>query len=169
MKNLFAILFCFAAFACGNAESKTRINGAANSSKGSVGILETLKTDYFDVTVNSVKVEDHVNTGDEFTNIPKEDGAKFLILDLSIKNTDSESRTMYDGDILVNFNGKDFKFDHAETILADGWGILLDQINPLMTKKTKVVYKIPAELKGPAFYNPGRADANQKIFLGEIK
>ena len=53
--------------------------------------------------------------------------------------------------------------------MADGWGLLLDQINPLTTKTTKLVYKIPAEIIGNAYYKPARSGSNDIIDLGIIE
>ena len=66
-------------------------------------------------------------------------------------------------------NGKDYNFDKSETVMADGWGLLLDQINPLTTKTTKLVYKIPAEIIGNAYYKPARSGSNDIIDLGIIE
>lgn len=73
-----------------------------------------------------------------------------------------------DGELLINYNGQDYKFDKSETIILDGWGLLLDQINPLTSKTTKLVYKIPEEIKGTFFYRLGRASSNDLIELGSI-
>lgn len=76
---------------------------------------------------------------------------------------------LIDGELLINYNGKDYTFDKAETILAEGYGLLLEQINPLTTKKTKLVYKVPSELRGSIFWKPGRARSDEIILLGDIK
>jgi hypothetical protein len=47
--------------------------------------------------------------------------------------------------------------------------LFLEQLNPLTQKTTNLVYKIPKEIKGPAYYKPGRADNDQRIFLGDLK
>jgi hypothetical protein len=133
-----------------------------------VGIGETLRTDYFDITVNKVSLEDRVNTGNEFADLEPEQGNLYLIINASFKNTDKESRMLMDGSVWINYNGKDYEFDKAETVMLEGWGLLLDQINPLTTKTTNLVYKIPAEIKGNAFWQPGRADSDQKILLGNL-
>jgi hypothetical protein len=108
-----------------------------------VGIGETLHTDYFDIIVNKVSLEDRVNTGNKFADLKPEQGNLYLI--------------------------KNYQFDKAETIMLEGWGLLFDQINPLTTKTTNLVYKIPAEIKGPAYWQPGRAKKSQKIFLGNLE
>lgn len=134
-----------------------------------VGIGEVLHTDYFDITVNKVSLEDRVNTGNEFADLKPEQGNLYLIINASFKNTDSESRMLMDGSVWINYNGKNYEFDKAETVMLEGWGLLLDQINPLTTKTTNLVYKIPAEIKGNAYWQPGRADSDQKILLGNLE
>ncbi len=133
-----------------------------------VGIGEVLHTDYFDITVNKVRLEDRINTGNEFADLKPEQGNMYLVINASFKNTDKESRMLMDGSVWINYNGKDYEFDKSETVMLEGWGLLLDQINPLTTKKTNLVYKIPAEIKGAAYWQPGRADSDQKILLGNL-
>ena len=133
-----------------------------------VGVGQVLHTDYFDIVVNKVSLKDRVNTGNEFADLKPEQGNRYLIINASFKNTDKESRMLMDGSVWINYNGKDYEFDKAETIMLEGWGVLLDQINPLTTKTTNLVYKIPAEVTGNAFWQPGRADNDQRILLGNL-
>jgi len=130
---------------------------------------ETLPTDYFDVTVNKVSIENNVNTGNEFADLKAEPGSRYLIINATFKNNSNESRTLIDGEVLINYNGTDYKYDKSETIMLEGWGLMLDQINPLTTKTTNLVYKIPAELKGKAYYRPGRSGNDDLIDLGNIE
>lgn len=134
-----------------------------------VSVGQVLHTDYFDITVNSVSLEDRVRTGNQFADKKPEPGNMYLIIDASFKNTDNESRMLADGSVWINYNGKDYEFDKSETIMLEGWGLLLDQINPLTSKRTKLVYKIPAEIKGPAYWQPGRASSDEKIALGNLE
>jgi len=62
---------------------------------------------------------------------------------------------LMDGSVWINYNGKDYEFDKSESIMAEGWGLFLDQINPLISKTTNLVYKIPAEIKGDIYWQPG--------------
>ncbi len=130
---------------------------------------EILPTEYFDVTVNKVSIKNSVSTGNEFADLKPESGTRYLIINTTFKNTSNESRMLMDGEVLVNYNGKDYTFDKSETIMLDGWGLLLDQINPLTAKTTNLVYKIPAELKGTAYYKPGRSGSDDLIDLGNIE
>lgn len=142
---------------------------ANNSEPTGVSVGQILKTDYFDITVNEVSLNDKVSTGNQFADQKPEQGNMYLIINASFKNTDSESRMLMDGSVWIEYNGKNYEFDKAENIMLEGWGLLLDQINPLTIKTTNLVYKIPAEIKGPAYWQPGRATKSQKIFLGNLE
>ncbi|MEI6266090.1 MAG: DUF4352 domain-containing protein [Sphingobacteriia bacterium] len=144
-------------------------NSSEQSVATSVGIGQTLQTEYFSVTVNKVSINDRVNTGNEFADLKAEQGNKYLIINATFKNTDQESRMIVDGSVWINYNGKDYEFDKSETVMLEGWGTMLDQINPLTSKTTNLVYKIPAEITGTALWNPGRSDKDQVINLGVIK
>lgn len=134
-----------------------------------VGVGEILRTEHFNITVNKVSTRDSVDTGNEFADLKPENGNLYLIINASFKNTDTESRMLIDGSVWINYNGKNYEFDKTETVMLEGWGLFLDQINPLTTKTTNLVYKIPAEIKGGAYWQPGRAGRDQKIFLGNLK
>ncbi|HTF17868.1 MAG TPA: DUF4352 domain-containing protein [Chryseolinea sp.] len=138
------------------------------SATASVGIGQVMHTDYFDVIVNKATIQESVNTGNQFTDLEPETGILYLVINASFKNTDNESRMILDGSVWVNYNGKKYEFDKSETIMQEGWGLLLDQINPLITKTTNLVYKISTEIKGPAYYQPGRANNDQLILLGQL-
>jgi hypothetical protein len=142
--------------------------GVAQEPVQNVQVGEVLRTEYFDVTVSKIYIDDNVNTGNSFSSLKKENGAVYLILTTTFKNIDNESRMIDDGSVFINYNGKEYEYDHAEPIMAEGWGIMLDQINPLTSKSTNIVYKIPKEIKGPAFYEPGRNSDSKRIYLGNI-
>jgi hypothetical protein len=152
-----------------NAVESEQHNSTENTEE-SIGVTigEVLKTDYFDITVNKVEVKERVNTGNEFSDLKPENGNNYLIINATFKNTDSESRMLMDGSVWINYNGKDYEFDKSETIMAEGWGLLLDQINPLTSKTTNIVYKIPSEVKGEAYWQPGRSDDDERILLGTL-
>ena len=142
---------------------------ATSATPTAVGIGQTLKTDYFEVTVSKAGLTSKLNTGNTYTDESAGQGNQFLVINTTFKNIDNESRMITDGSVFVNYNGKDYEFDKSETIMAEGFGLMLDQINPLTSKTTKLVYKLPAEIKGPAYYKPGRAGDDERIFLGDLK
>lgn len=138
------------------------------SVKPTVGIGEVLQTDYFDVTINNASVDDEVITGNSMCDIHKQPGNKFIILDVTFVNTDKESRMLADGTLIINSNGQEYTYEHPETILLEGWGLFLNNINPLTSMTTKIVYKIPESITGIAYYRPGRADDDERIVLGKL-
>ncbi len=163
--------FTFLALASGDDKK----SGSSNSSESNtttpvqrIEVGQPLKTDYFEITVNKVNVKDRVNTGNEFADLKPERGNKYLIIDATFKNIDKESRMIMDGTVWIDYKGQRYEFDNSETIMLDGWGTMLDQINPLTTKSTKLVYKLPAEITGSAYWQPGRSDDDELIYLGEI-
>jgi len=133
-----------------------------------VKIGDVLTTDYFEISANKIDIQNSVDTGNQFTDLKQESGNLYLIINATYKNIDSESRMLFDGSIWINYNGKDYEFDKSETLMAEGWGLMLDQINPLTSKTTNLVYKIPSEIKGDVYWQPGRSDSDEKIYLGKI-
>jgi hypothetical protein len=162
------ILAMFAIFTPKDKTAAAEDKSDSGSSASTVGVGTPLQTTYFQVTVNKAYLADRINTGNEFTNLKKQSGTQYLVIDVTFKNTDTESRTITDGEVKINYNGKDYTFDKSETILSEGWGLLLDEINPLTSKRTKLVYKIPSEISGVAYYHPGRSDDDSMIGLGKL-
>lgn len=154
-----------------NSQNSTQTESQVESvpEKEYVETGDVLSTRYFDVTVNRATVQSSVDTGNQFTRLSAEPDILYVILNVTFKNTDNESRMIVEGDLLINYNGTEYKFDKTETIMSEGYGSYFDQINPLTSKTTNLVYKIPEEINGPAYYNPGRSSSNDLIFLGEVK
>lgn len=151
----------------GNTSEPTN-NVSNKESPKTMPIGQHLATEYFDVVVNGVKVSNTVNTGNEFSDLKQEEGNKYLIIDVTLKNTDNETRMMFDGEVVINQNGTNLKFEQAEPVMAEGYGMIMDNINPGITKKTKLVYKIPADAKGAMYYHPSRSDESALIELGTL-
>lgn len=116
-----------------------------------------------------MQVVSSLNTGSELTDIKADDGSKLPVFNVTFKNVDGESWMITDGEVHINYNGKDYNFDRSETVLAEGYGLFMDQINPLTTKSTNLIYRLPKDITGTGYYIPGRADSDEKIVLGEIK
>ncbi len=156
---------------CGEESTAKTASAPGEEKKASDGtkVGEILKTEYFDVVVSNVRFAKSLKVS-EFEELPEEAGNKYLVFELTLKNTDKESRMMFDGTVIVKANGQEYKYEDPEMVASEGWGILMDNINPLVTKKTKLAYKIPAELAGgTAYYNPARSDEDEVINLGEVK
>ena len=134
-----------------------------------IGVGQVLSTEYFDVVVNKITTSDRLSTGNQFADKDPEPGILYLIINVTYKNTDNESRMINEGSVFINFEGKEYEYDKSESIMLSGWGYFLDQINPLMSKTTNIVYKIPTEISGYAYYEPGRNYDSKRIYLGRIK
>jgi hypothetical protein len=151
-------------------QGKTDEESAQDSTSNQVGLNEPLKCDYFEVTARKVTTSTDVNTGNQFTDLKAGNGEKFLIINVTFKNIDTESRTLISGGpIYLNDNGKELQYDNPETIMADGWGLFLEPINPMMSKTTNLVYKIPNNYNGSIYWRPERANMDQRINLGYVQ
>ena len=129
---------------------------------------DKIQTSHFDVTLKSYKIQKSVSTGNMFVKLDPEEGNKYLILDVNFKNIDNESRMIGgEGKVFVDVNGKEYEYDKSEHLLLDGWGVLLHQLNPMTQKNTKLVFKIPDELKGNIYWEP--AHSSKRFFVGEAK
>lgn len=127
-----------------------------------------VQTEYFEVLVKSYKLSPVVYTGNQFADLKKEEGNKYLIIDVTFKNISDESRNIInEGSIFLKVGGKEYEYDKSEMVMHDGFGVILNQINPMVKKSTKLVYKVPEEFKGRIFWQPPRSF--KRIYLGEVK
>ncbi|WP_454866624.1 hypothetical protein [Pseudomonas umsongensis] len=123
---------------------------------------------YFNVSADSAYYGKSVNTGNQFAEPKKWDGSRFFVIRASFKNLDTESRLPVEGSLFINYNGKDYEFDSVEPIMLEGYNIWFKKVNPLITMKTKIVYRIPNEIHGEVFWRPGRNPSDTKLWLGYI-
>lgn len=124
------------------------------------------KIDHFEVTLYSCSVKSHLGLKNKSAEPKSAGDSEFLILDVSFKNVDTESRMPLAGSVFINYNGKRYQFDNPETIWQDGWDLRFGKINPLLTERTKLVYKIPLHMRGDAEWIPGRNQTNVKLTCG---
>ena len=123
-------------------------------------IGDTVKTKYFEITVNSINFQNRVGNFN-FPVYPGQ-GNKFLVIDITYVNSDNEARTLRSGDVVVRADDKEFLFDTAEIVFADRY-IAFDKLNPMVTRKGYIVFKVPEGLKGKVFYKP--ASSSELIYL----
>ena len=152
-----------------SSQSDTADNVVPTAVLAEVGVGDVLETEYFDIRVNKVSLQDSIDTGNPFTSIPSEPGVAYVVINATFTNTDVEGRMLMEGSLLIEYKDKTYEYDNSEVILGEGWGLFLDQLNPLMTKSTNIVYKIPADINGRTYWRPGRAATNETIFLGNLK
>jgi hypothetical protein len=123
---------------------------------------------YFDVSADKGEYGPTVDTGNRFAEPKKWGGSRFFIVHASFKNMDTESRQPVEGSLFITYNGKEYEYDSVEPITLEGYNIWFRKINPLVTMKTKIVYRIPNEIEGPVYWRPGRNPTDTKLWLGYI-
>lgn len=124
---------------------------------------------YFQVMAERGEYRNTVGTGNQFSEPKTWDGSRFYIVHASFKNLDTESRLPVEGSLFINYDGKDYEFDSVEPILTEGYNIWFRKINPLVTMKTKLVYRIPDEIHGDVYWRPGRNSDDKRLWVGVVK
>ena len=132
-------------------------------------ITNTANIGYFKVKAESGEYRNTVGTGNRFAEPKTWEGSRFYIVNASFKNMDTESRLPIEGSLFINYNGKDYEFDSVEPITTEGYNIWFRKINPLITMKTKLVYRIPNEIHGDVYWKPGRNSEDTKLWVGTLK
>ena len=127
----------------GSGSSTKKIAEVKEKEMGKVG--EPFTTNNFEVTVSGIKAIDSQKIN-SITSLDKEDGVKYLIVDVSAKNIANESKSLVSAGKLILGDGDDkIEIKNDETLLTEGYGAFLEEVNPKLSKKTKLVYKIPAD------------------------
>lgn len=128
------------------------------------GISSSSTVGYFDVELESCRVTNQLNTGNQFANPEVWEGSRFLVLDVTFKNKDKESRIPLPGSAFISVDGSIYEFDQPESIMARGYGVPLQGINPLVTYRTKLVYRVPDESFSDVFWQPGRNSEGKRLY-----
>ncbi len=123
---------------------------------------------YFEISTDKAYATNKVGTGNSFVEPKTWEGSRFFVVNASFKNLDTESRLPAEGSLLVNYNGKDYVFDTVEPIMLEGYNIWFRGVNPLITMKTKIVYRIPNEIEGEVFWRPGRNSSGTRLWVGRV-
>lgn len=153
---------------------------AEGSATGSIDQLRTLvrksklitrkaTVGYFDASVNACTVQSLPITGNKYTEPDAWDGSRFVVLDVTFKNNDSEGRLPLPGSLVVNYSGRELTYDTTETIMQKGFGIYFKSVNPLLSMKTKLVYRVPNEIAGDVFWVPGRNDEQKRLWCTRVQ
>jgi Domain of unknown function (DUF4352) len=129
---------------------------------------KVLRTRYFNVVVDTAEIFDSINDIDALMSLPYEAGNEYFVINISFKNTDNESKMMPDGELGISHGNSETKYDSPEILMMKGWGVLMENIEPGITKKTRIVYKIPAGITGKAYYYPDVSYNQDRIFLADF-
>lgn len=138
---------------------------AIANSPQEVGIGAPLHTRYFDVTVEKTFASESIVDNSGPVSLPQENNIQYFVIAITLKNTDTESKMMPEGELHIQQDEVSVNHTPSETILAKGWGMYMENIAPGATIKTKLVYKVPAGIKGKVYYYPDKSYNNDRILL----
>lgn len=147
----------------------------SKESKALKSYLDTVLTrpssariEHFDVSVDSCEVRDTVGARNQAAEPDAWPDSRYLVIQAGFKNTDTEGRLPLAGSALLTMGGKTLEYDHTETVLEQGFGIGLRPVGPLLTLRTKIVYRIPREATGEIFWRPGRNPEQIQLWCSSI-
>ncbi|MDP4265063.1 MAG: DUF4352 domain-containing protein [Bacteroidota bacterium] len=150
-------------------DEKRHITGLAKDRlPREVSTDKVLRTRFFNVVVDTVEIFDSIDDGNDLVTLPYEAGNEYFVINISFKNTDNESKMMPDGELGISRGNNELKYDNPEILTMRGWGVLMENIEPGITKKTRIVYKIPAGVSGKAYYYPDISYNQDRIFLADF-
>lgn len=126
------------------------------------------KVGEFQVTANGCSATQKIVTANPFFEPKPWPESKFLVVDISYKNVSTASRYLPPGNIVISKNGTVYKFDKFEVIPENGYGIRPEPLNPLVTYRTKLVYRIPNDLAGKIVWQANGGASNVTLLCGSI-
>ncbi len=147
---LIIVIAIIAAVVGGGGDSDSASSSSSTSSKKSESKKEYKVGQ--EVTVGKLtfkvnNVEEKKELTAQYLDTLKTDG-KFAVVDITIKNNDSEARTL-DSEMfrIIGKDGTEYKsYTEGDTYINDGdLGFFLQQVNPKMSKTGKVAFEIPNE------------------------
>ena len=100
--------------------------------------------------------------------VAAQSGSKFLVLQATFKNTSNFGQTIDPGSVLIDYKGRSYTFNVVERILGDPLEVPETPINPLISQKVRVVYRIPDEISGKVRFQPGRNPQGLTVKCGVI-
>ena len=121
---------------------------------------DSARIEHFDISIDSCEVRDTVGARNRAAEPEAWPDSRYLVMQTRFKNTDTEGRVPIAGSALLTMGSRTFEYDHTETVLEQGFGIGLQPVGPLLTLRTKIVYRIPRDATGEVFWKPGRNPAH---------
>ncbi len=151
-----------------DADKKLNSEGKSSTATNMVPVGTKTTCGSFDVTIHSFKLQNSVNTGNTFLDLKPEEGTKYAIIDIEFVNVTKQAAMISEGSLIIKpVDDEPLVMDKSETLMADGWGLFLDSINPMLKKRTKLVFKVPSAFKGDIYYDPEMGD-NVLFSLGQM-
>jgi hypothetical protein len=120
----------------------------------------------FLVTADSCSVSPTANFG--LLSVEAQSGSTFLILQATFKNTSSSSQVIVPGSVLIDYEGRSYTFNIIEQVLGDPLEVPEAPINPLISQKVRIIYRIPDEISGKVRWQPGQNPDRLTLKCGVI-
>jgi TonB family protein len=124
----------------GHAVVSTKVHRVTFALEGSrtTGRTGATRVGHFTYAVKRARWSKTLSTNEFLNRAPN---ASFLIIDLEVRNTDREPRTI-PGMKLIDENGSEYSPDSGAWMLPDSLG-LITELNPEVTKKGAVIFDVP--------------------------
>lgn len=120
---------------------------------------------HFTVGLSSCEMKSSVGTGSRYSEPDTWAGSKFVVIEATFKNEDSEGRLPSEGSlIIITPDKKELRYDTSESVMHKGYGIYFKSVNPLVTMPAKVVYRIPDDITGEVLWEPGRNPDGKRLW-----
>lgn len=126
------------------------------------------KVGEFQITTNGCTTMQRVYTSNPFYEPKPWPDSKFLIVDISYKNISTASRYISPGKVIISKDGKVYTFDKFEVIPENGFGVRPEPLNPLVTYRTKLIYRIPSDLAGNIVWQANGGASSTTLSCGSI-
>lgn len=127
----------------------------------------TMNTLSFKVTANSCTAATSLG-GKILVASTDQPGNKFIILDSTWMNTATDSRRIEPGALLVDYQGKTYQFDSYERVIDPEYSLPPQAVNPMVSYRLKLAFRVPSELKGKVRWQPGGNPSNKTVACGSI-
>lgn len=164
-------IFTIVACGCGNSnnQKKSFFSDPDNQAlKQTVEIGEILTTDIFEIITKKIEIFDSIKTSAPNSNLIYDKGIKYITIDAEFKNIDKENQIPSEGNIWIYDKSVIYVIDEIEEIKYEGKELPTEQIKPQTQKRIKLVYSIPAEINGTAYWIPEKRNFDLRIHLGEL-
>lgn len=146
----FAVLVVLSAIFGGDGEesggeSKATATGSSGGKSEKENYIgEWVQGRYFKVAV--LDVTERKSAPVEFMCESAPNGSRYVMVNIALENTDSESRTiMTEGELQVKYEGKSIEYDQTEscTLGQEGFLNFMDDLGPFVRKDGRITFVVP--------------------------
>jgi len=122
-----------------------------------LSIGESAKYEEFLVTFNGFEIKNSFKVNNMVTwptSLGKEANTEYAVIDVSFKNESNETQSkMATGELwLIQSDNQKIIYDSEELIVWEGFGSTFLEAVAKQTKRQKIAYKIPSDIKGHFYY-----------------